>query len=184
MQIDRFVCNGTSSSDTHQLEPYDRLFAYCMNNFVYDKNVLGNVEVIDPFARKCPWGTVRNDINPEFYPNYTTHSMDALEFMTGLKRNSAHIVLFDPPFSDRQSNEEYGTSNLYTNPKYISDLGNQAFRILQAGGYLIKCGYNTNRPAPGFELIHISIATFGASRNDILFSLWKKTQTTLNVGLI
>ena len=178
-----FNCIGKSSHATHQLEPYDRLFGHCMNKFVYQRNVIGSLEIVDLFARQCPWGTVRNDINPQLYPAYTTHSMDALECIKGLKRNSAHIILFDPPFSDRQSAEEYGTSNLYTDPSYIAEIGQEMFRVLQPGGFLIKCGYNTNAPAKGFECVKVFIANFGASRNDILFSLWTKTQTSLQVGL-
>ena len=183
MKIDLFSCLGQSSFETHKLQPFERLFGYAMNNWIYNHNVIGDLTIIDPFARKCSWGTLRNDINPEFYPDHTTHRMDALEFMLNIPRETAHIVLFDPPFSDRQSNEEYGTSNLYTNPKYITDICKQAFNVLKPGGYFVKCGYNTNSPGAGFELIHVSIANFGACRNDILFSLWKKTQTSLKVGL-
>lgn len=178
-----FNCIGKSSHATHKLEPYDRLFGFCMNQFIYEKNVIGSMEIIDLFARQCPWGTVRNDINPQLFPNYTTHCMDALELVQNLKRNSAHIVLLDPPFSDRQSAEEYGTSNLYTNPSYMAELGKEIFRVLKVGGYVVKCGYNTNPPARGFECVKVFIARFGASRNDILFSLWKKNQSTLQVGL-
>ncbi len=183
MMIDIYNCLGHSSSNTHELVPFDKLYRYAMDNWIYTHTVVGNLEIIDPFARKCSWGTKRNDINPEFLYDYTTHCMDAREFMLNIDRDSAHIVLMDPPFSDRQSNEEYGTSNLYTNPRYISDLGKQSFRILKPNGFLIKCGYNTNRPAAGFELVRVAICNMGASRNDILISLWQKVQTTLKVGL-
>jgi len=180
VKVEMFNCVGHSSSNTHNLKPYDDLFAYAMKLWT---NELGKISIVDPFARKCPWGTKRNDINPEFLHEYTTHCMDAIEFMAKIQRQSAHIVLIDPPFSNRQSNEEYGTSNLYTNPKYIVDLNNQAFRILKTSGFLIKCGYNTNKPTEGFELVRVAICNMGASRNDILISLWQKTQTTLKVGL-
>jgi hypothetical protein len=180
MKIELFNCIGHSSSNTHELEPYDRLYSYAMQLWT---NALGNISTIDPFARKCPWGTKRNDINPEYLHEYTTHCMDAMDFVASIPKQSTHIVLFDPPFSNRQSNEEYGTSNLYTNPKYISELGKECFRILKNSGYLIKCGYNTNPPAQGFSLVRIYICNFGASRNDIMISLWQKVQTTLNVGI-
>jgi len=178
-----FNCMGRSSHATHLLEPYEKLYSYAYNQWIDFNNPMGNIQIVDLFARQCQWGTIRNDMNPQLYPAYTTHCMDALEFIQGLQRDTAHIVLFDPPFSDRQSNEEYGTPNLYTDPKYIKDLGIEMFRILKPGGYLVKCGYNTNAPARGFDLIKVHIANFGASRNDILFSIWKKTQHTLKVGL-
>lgn len=183
MKIDIINCIGHNSSETHQLKPFEKLYKYAMDNWIYSNNTVGNLEVVDPFARKCMWGTKRNDINPEFLFDYTTHCMDAKDFLANIQRESAHIVLMDPPFSNRQSNEEYGTSNLYTNPKYISKLGQECFRILIPNGFLIKCGYNSNKPSPGFELVRLAICNMGASRNDILISLWQKTQTTLKVGL-
>lgn len=180
MKVEMFNCIWQSSSNTHELEPYNRLYSYAMQLWT---DALGNISTIDPFARKCLWGTKRNDINPKYLHEYTTHCMDALDFMTSISKQSAHIVLLDPPFSDRQSNEEYGTANLYTNPKYMAQLGEECFRILKTSGLLIKCGYNTNPPGKGFELVRVAICNFGACQNDILISLWQKVQTTLNVGI-
>lgn len=176
-------CVGIKTSDTHNLQPYSKLFRVAMNNTI-SKNIL-NPNVIDPFARMCLWGTKRNDINPEFLGQYTTHCMDALEFLNSEATGQTDIVLLDPPFSDRQSQEEYGSSNLYANPKYMADLGKQIFRILKPNGYVIKCGFNSNAPAKGFSLLHLYVCNMGASRNDILISLWKKNQSTLTkmVGL-
>ena len=171
-------CIGHNSSHTHNLKPMVKLYDYIMHKWIKEKRV-PCPEIIDPFARMCLWGTKRNDINPEFNPQYTTHTMDALEFMCGLAPGQAHGVIIDPPFSDRQSNEEYNTGNLYTNPAYIRDLGLQVFRVLKLGGYVLKCGYNTNPPYKGFKLIHVKICQMGASKNDILMSLWQKTQRTL-----
>jgi len=180
MKIEIYNCLGHSSSNTHELEPYDKMFSYARRAV----STQGwQIEIIDPFARKCMWGNKRNDINPEFLHDYTTHCMDALHFMSVLPKASADIVLLDPPFSDRQSNEEYGTSNLYTNPRYMMDLGHEAFRILKPSGFVVKCGYNTNPPAGGFDLVRVAICQMGACRNDILISLWQKVQMTLNVGL-
>lgn len=172
-------CLGHSSHHTHQLKPFEQLYHHVMNKLILERNII-TPEVIDPFARCCLWGTQRNDINPAFLEQYTTHNKDALEFLCDIPSNSSDLVLFDPPFSNRQSDEEYGTSNLYTQPGYVVDLGLQCFRILKLNGYMIKCGYNTNPPYKGFELIHVKVCQMGASRNDILMSLWQKKQQTLN----
>ena len=173
-----FNCIGVNSADTHNLKPFSNLHKFAMDNLI-SKNIL-DIVVIDPFARTCLWGTRRNDINPIFFGQYTTHCMDALEFMKTEATGEAHIVLLDPPFSNRQSEEEYGTSNLYTNPKYMSDLGKEIFRILKPNGFVIKCGFNSNPPARGFDLVSLSICNMGASRNDILISLWVKNQSSLS----
>ena len=171
------------SADTHQLPAFSKLYRIAMNLKI-SSNVL-QPRVVDPFARMCQWGTVRNDINPNFFPQYTTHCMDALEFLSKEATQETDVVLLDPPFSDRQSNEEYGTNNLYTNPKYISDLGKEIFRILKPNGLVIKCGFNSNPPGKGFDLLALHICNMGGSRNDILISLWRKNQKTLThlVGL-
>ena len=177
-QFNLISCIGLSSSNTHELPAMKKLFRQAMDKCVIiDKKI--DPKIIDPFARQCQWGTLRNDINPEFFPQYTTHMMDALEFLTDIETNSSDIILFDPPFSNRQSNEEYNTGNLYTNPAYMVDLGLQCFRILKAGGYMIKCGYNSNRPYKGFELKSIILCQMGASRNDIIMTLWQKVQSSL-----
>ena len=177
-------CVGIDSHNTHTMKPMEALYNHVMHKLILEENIDAPV-VIDPFARMCPWGTKRNDMNPTFHHTYTTHCMDALEFMCSEATGDAHVVILDPPFSNRQSKEEYGTSNLYANPGYMSDIGLQCFRILKLGGYVIKCGYNTNPPYKGFELIHVKICQMGASRNDILMSLWKKNQNTLTqlIGL-
>jgi len=160
------------------LKPMEQLFSYCKTKMMNKKHI-----TIDPFSRSCLWGDKRNDINPKYLHEYTTHCMDALEFLKNENSTSIDIVILDPPFSDRQSDEEYGTNNLYANPKYMSDLGKEIFRVLKPGGMVLKCGFNSNPPAKGFDLLKINLAQFGASRNDIIFSLWVKNQTVLNVGL-
>ena len=167
---------GLHSRDTHILPPYKRLYDFAMHKWIVEKNVV-TPTVIDPFARKCMWGTHRNDANSLFFQNgFTTHCMDALEFLTTMETNSAHIILLDPPFSDRQAAEEYGSNNLYANPGYMVEIGLQCFRVLRPKGYLIKAGYNTNPPFKGFGLEAVRICNLGAHKNDILFSLWQNQQ--------
>ena len=177
-------CIGINSANTHNLTPFEDLFRIATNDWILD-NLIGDLKIIDPFARMCLWGTKRNDINPKFLGQYTTHCMDALEFLNCEPTGEAHVVLLDPPFSNRQSEEEYGTNNLYANPKYMSDLGKEIFRILKPSGYVVKCGFNSNPPARGFQMVELSICNMGASRNDIIITLWKKNQKTLTnlIGL-
>ena len=48
--------------------------------------------IIDPFARESKYGTITNDLNPEFD---TTYHMDALEFMKTQPNNSAdHTISY------------------------------------------------------------------------------------------
>ena len=88
--------------------------------------------IIEPFANTSKWGTVRNDLNPEFETDF---HMDALEFLKMFDDNYADIVLYDPPFSISQAQECYksfGKEKLETSPasmKYWSDCKNEVARI-------------------------------------------------------
>jgi hypothetical protein len=59
---------------------------------------------IDPFANKNKLASVTNDLNPEYD---TTHHLDALDFLKLFKDQEVDGVLYDPPFSVRQSSECY-----------------------------------------------------------------------------
>lgn len=59
-----------------------------------EKYIEGATVIIDPFANQCKYGTITNDLNPEYD---TTYHLDALEFLKSQGDNSADIVLYDPP---------------------------------------------------------------------------------------
>lgn len=137
--------------------------------------------VIDPFARNCPWGTIRNDLDPDMPTHY---HMDAADFMEEMECKRlmggmdlpVGIVLFDPPFSARQAERyEVGDQNLYTTTDgRIGRIGASSVALLKPGGIFLKLGYNTVRPAVGLTLVRVAIATFGGNRNDVIFSHWQR----------
>jgi predicted methyltransferase len=172
-----------SGRDTHLHEGYQAAFAYARK--LMNKINLNNPQelILDLFARQCPWGTIRNDLNNEFLKKgFTNVCKDALQLTKEFKNEEVDIVLLDPPFSTRQATDKYdevGRASLYTDPAYMSELGKQCFRILSNGGVIVKAGYNSNPPAQGLTLRAIMLSRYGASRNDVIFTVWQKTQTTL-----
>jgi hypothetical protein len=111
---------------------------------------------LDPFARNCNWAfPMTNDINPNTRANY---NLEAEDFLRIAEEGETRywIGLLDPPFSDRQAKDKYGTSNLYA-----SD-GAKMTRISRSLG--------------AFTLVEVAIVSLGGNRNDVLFSVWKKTQ--------
>ena len=50
--------------------------------------------IVDPFSNKSKWGTITNDLNPEFDTDY---HLDALKFLESMRDNMADVVLYDPP---------------------------------------------------------------------------------------
>jgi len=120
-----------------------------------------------------PDTTAQEHLDAEAYLDYL-HALGDLDF------DDWFIGLLDPPFSDRQASEAYGTPNLYaSDPRKLTRISELLGDLIVPGGYIIKAGYNTNRPHPCFTLIEIQIVNTGACRNDILFSVWKKEQHTL-----
>jgi DNA modification methylase len=68
--------------------------------------------IVDPFANGCKYGTITNDLNPEFNTDY---HLDALEFLKSIPNESADLVLYDPPYSITQAStlyKEYGKDKL------------------------------------------------------------------------
>jgi hypothetical protein len=177
--IERITESTGATKGTHEHLGYRRAFAdACRLNPPYDGHV-----IVDLFARMCPWGTIRNDLNPTFKDEgFTTHAMDAIALLKTMEIGSADIILLDPPFSDRMNQDKYGDigpASLYTNPKYMSDLGEEIGRVLRAGGILVKAGFNSNRPHKNFGLCELYLSHYGASRNDVIFSVWENRQSRL-----
>ena len=171
MKISRIQGGSNDNIDTHKSKYYRGAFLEIYREIKENVGI-----IIDPFARNCQWGDLTNDINPE---TSAMNNLDALEFLETIPTNSGKLILFDPPFSDRQSNEKYGTSNLYSSDSNkISRIQNEFARILRAGGYVIKLGYNSTR-IKGLKLIEIRIVNFGGSRNDVILSIHKKLNHNL-----
>lgn len=103
---------------------------------IADKSV-----IVDPFANTCRYGTVRNDLNPDYG---TEFCMDALEFLQGLSDECADVVLYDPPYSVRQASELYRSvgkellTATVTNFKYWSKCKDNVARILRPGGICLE----------------------------------------------
>ena len=146
-----------------------------IKEFVETEVARGGV-IVDPFANECKYGTITNDLNPEF--NTTCH-MDALKFLKTIKSESADLVLYDPPYSISQASEmykSYGKEKLelsVANMKYWANIKNEIARILKLGGRVISCGWNSNGlgKGRGFEMTNLLVVNHGGSKNDTLVTL-------------
>ena len=131
---------------------------------------------IDPFARNCQHAYYTNDINPNTLAKSHIDALEYLETLLGMMDEKFDFIIFDPPFSDRMSNDKYGTSNLYSaESNKASQCQKVGARLLRTGGYFIKAGYNSNPPASHLELRELCLLACGGNRNDIIFSVWEKT---------
>lgn len=178
MMIERVTESTVASRDTHTHKAYQRAFRYTREALIDNPEH----EVLDLFARTCPWGDYRNDLNEKYLGSHTNMCMDALEACGSFKNRSVDIILFDPPFSSRMDADKYdevGRASLWTDAKYISDLGKEMYRILEPGGFIIKCGFNSNAPYPKMELVKMYVSHYGGCRNDVIFSIWRKVDKSI-----
>lgn len=151
-----------------------------IKEFVEAEVVKGGV-IVDPFANNCKYGTITNDLNPEYD---TTYHMDALEFLKSLGSNSADLVLYDPPYSITQAAQlyrDYGKDKLevsVANMRYWKLIKDNIARILKANGRVMCFGWNTNGlgKGRGFEMTDILIVSHGGSKNDTLCTLEYKKE--------
>ena len=140
-----------------------------------------NAVIVDPFANSSKYGTVTNDLNPEFDTDY---HMDALEFLKTRADDEADLVLFDPPYSITQAAQlykRYGIEKLETsvsNMAYWASCKDEIARITKFGGVVVCCGWNTNGCGinRGFTMEQILIVAHGGSKNDTLITVERKTR--------
>ena len=138
--------------------------------------------IIDPFCnRKHGYATHYNDINPNNYGS----NIDALEWLKLKSNSTVDIILFDPPYSNRQLKECYDNLGLSLNQDmtqvYWSNLKKEISRILKPGGICISFGWNTNGIGKnlGFEKTKIMVLHHGGNHNDTLVLVEKNMQKRL-----
>ena len=135
--------------------------------------------VVDPFANSSKYGTITNDLNPEFDTDY---NLDALTFLRILDSNIADVVLFDPPYSISQAAEcykNYGKVKLeknVANMGYWGDCKNEVARITKTGGVVVICGWSSNGIGikRNFKMIEILLVPHGGSKNDTIVTVERK----------
>lgn len=144
----------------------------------YCELVRGGV-ILDPFANVSKYGTITNDLNPEFDTDF---HMDALEFLKSQPSNSADLILYDPPYSISQAAQlyrDFGKDKLeisVANMAYWARCKDEVQRTLKKNGIVIICGWSTNGCGKnrGFELIELLICPHGGSKNDTLVTVERK----------
>lgn len=173
---------GRTSSNTHELEAIRRLWNTYSGRARDNDNSFGPHQhfCVDPFARNCPWGKKwTNDLD---LTTSAHHHMDALDFLAKLSNEHRQfkIGILDPPFSDRQGEEVYGTPNLYASDSArLRKIEKAMCRLIVPGGYIIKAGYNSNPPGKSVELVELRIMAFGGVINDWLISVWRRCDYSL-----
>ena len=143
-----------------------------------EKYISGCEMIVDPFANDCKYGTITNDLNPEFGTDY---HMDALDFLKTIPDNSADCVIYDPPYSLRQVSECYkgvgiSVTSETTQSSWRSKQLNEIQRIVKKDGLVLSFGWNSSGVGKvrGFEQVEILLVAHGGSHNDTICVCEKK----------
>lgn len=154
---------GYPNSNTFQIKP--------IKKFV-EKNIAGCEIIVDPFANVSKYGTITNDLNPEYD---TTYHLDALDFFKLLDNESADCVLYDPPYSSRQVVEVYKNfgkeiTKETTQSSWRAKHLNEIQRILKPGGKALCFGWNSNGVGKkrNFKIQEILLVAHGGSKYDTI----------------
>tara|TARA_Y100001963_G_scaffold156152_1_gene249013 strand:- start:561 stop:1130 length:570 start_codon:yes stop_codon:yes gene_type:complete len=178
MMFSRIVGGSCDGRETHKSKYYEIGYHEMIKAQRFIETQIKRPLIADPFARNCTWGTHTNDIDPD---TLAKSHMDALLWLESLETEHFDYVLFDPPFSSGQAERKYesGHVNIYADPSYLSKCFAEVARILKPGGKVLKLGYNSSRHSPLLDLEKGWIVNFGASRNDVIMTLWIKGQARL-----
>lgn len=153
--------------------PNSRTFTIGPIKELIERHIKGREVILDPFACDSGYGTITNDLNPEYD---TMYHMDALTFMDTVPSESVDCVLYDPPYSITQAAQcykSYGKDRLainVANMKYWSSMKDECARVLKRGGICLCFGWTSmglgkNR---GFDMTEILLVPHGGSKNDTI----------------
>ena len=147
-----------------------------------ERHIDGREVIVDPFARECKYGTVTNDLNPEYSTDY--HE-DALDFLKRFEDSSVDCVLYDPPYSLRQVVECYKgvgrevtqeTTQASWRARHLDEIA----RIVKPCGIVLCFGWNSAGVGKrrGFELEEVLLVPHGGSKHDTICTAEKKDENT------
>lgn len=136
-------------------------------------------KVLNLFAGKIILNGVnetRVDLNRDMPADYY---MDSYEFVLMAKEKEwlYNTVIFDPPYSMRQSREKY--NGIYTSN--IRKIKTEIPYIIEFGGVFIEYGYSTTGVGRtrGFQLEHICVVNHSGGHNDTLCIIERKIRNMI-----
>lgn len=136
--------------------------------------------VIDSFANANKLATITNDLDPQYDTDY---HLDALDFLKQIEDNSADLVLYDPPYSQRQVSESYRKLDMSVNMEttqnsYWTKQKREIVRIVKQGGYVISCAWNSGGIGKkyGLEIQEILLVAHGSWHNDTITTVERKVK--------
>ena len=135
---------------------------------------------IDPFAGKSSPAEFTNDLNPLSPAN---EHLKAEEWLYSLSGKLFKGVLFDPPYSLRQTSECYEKLGYSLSAKdsnlFPAKEKRLAGRLVELNGFAITFGWNSicMGKTYGFEIIEILLVCHGRAHNDTIVTVERRVQS-------
>lgn len=140
----------------------------------------------DPFAGETSPAEWTNDLN-ETKP--TKYHMDGEDFC-GVLPDGLNGVLFDPPYSSRQTKEVYEGIGVTMTMRDSQDTGYRrvklaVYRKVRMGGLVICCGWNSAGfgKGLGFVPVELLLVCHGGNHNDTIVVVERKQYEQLQLPL-
>ena len=157
------------NKNTFTIQPIRRLI---------HKHLQSNDFIIDPFANVSKIATVTNGINPEMDTDY---HLDALDFLKLFECSSVDVVLYDPPYSNRQVSEcykgfGYEVTQAHTSAAWRERHLDEIARVLKPGGKARCFGWNSNGVGKkrNMKMVEVLIVAHGGSKYDTICTVEEK----------
>lgn len=110
------------------------------------------------------------------------YQRDALQYIKSIPYESQDIVLYDPPYSQRQLREMYDKQGISydMNSSYWTKINKEIFRVLKPGGICIKFGWNSSRISEFVDIVETMLVCHGGMHNDTIVTVQRKLNHTLD----
>lgn len=138
---------------------------------------------IDPFAGENSPAEITNDLNPIRPTIYHLHALDFANVLVGEFKG----VLFDPPYSLRQTKECYDGIGYEMTQTDTQSFPNNVKKALAdkvaPGGYVITFGWNSTGFGKdlGFKIVEIMLVAHGGHHNDTIITVEKKINSQIKL---
>jgi hypothetical protein len=140
---------------------------------------------VDPFARNSRLATHTNDLNPGTSADYHMEAATFLELLLS-KGVQADVILFDPPYSPRQTKEVYQSIGKHFGISDQQNVGRWTkerefcARLMKPSGVCLSFGWNSQGLGKqnGFEITEVLIVCHGGAHNDTICIAERRIETT------
>jgi len=104
---------------------------------------------------------------------------DALTYLKTFKNEDIDLLLLDPPYSQNQLAVSYANQGIPPFDKYLTDVKNEAARIMAPDGICISFGWSSNGLGKkrGFRKTELLVVAHGGQHYDTLVIVEKKNSS-------